>query len=118
MPPIKKDVADLLVKTAQDTGAGRDGFELASLLLTQLSARGDWPSSWRAEPLAAALVYGASRLNGTVDLTQGAAARAAGTSPGTLRRYLAALAANLDLDFGVGPRAARDEDLIGGPVRV
>jgi transcription initiation factor TFIIIB Brf1 subunit/transcription initiation factor TFIIB len=112
MPPLKNSVADHLVKTAQATHAGRDVFELASLLLTQLSARGTWPATWRPEPLAAALVYGAARLNGTVELTQDLAACAAGTSATTLRRYLALLAANLDVDFGLGSLQARPEDML------
>jgi hypothetical protein len=104
-----RDVGDALVATCRQLALSRETFELASLILAELEARGPWPEDWRVPPLAAALAYGASRLSRAETLSQEDAARAAGTSAGRLRRSLAAVAMNLDLDFGVQFEAQADD---------
>lgn len=74
-----------LAPTCVKLGLSRGAFERASQLLARLAARGDWPNTWRGTPLAGALAYCASRDLGEA-ITQDAAAAAAATSPGTIRR--------------------------------
>jgi transcription initiation factor TFIIIB Brf1 subunit/transcription initiation factor TFIIB len=95
-----QEVGDALVALCRSLGLERETFELASLILADLDRRGPWPEAWRAAPLAAALAYGAARLAGE-SVTQEEVASEAGTSPSSLRRSLATIALNLDLDFGV-----------------